>query len=77
MFCEARGTGFKIWIFLWFSHGEQVSKFGFFCGFLRFLRGGVHPIKSQNWVFSVVSWEFEGWVPPKIDFKTQIYLQFS
>ncbi len=30
----------KIRIFPWFSRNEQVSKFGFFRGFLQFLRGG-------------------------------------
>ncbi len=56
---------------------EQVSKFGFFCGFpatyrfwnfgffLGFPRFLGDPKKSQNTDFSAVSRDFEGWACPK------------
>ncbi len=83
--------GFTIWKMSWngfqnldslrFSHNVQVSKFGFFCGFPRFLGG---PKNSQNVDFSAVSWYFEGRARPKIlrgfprwtGFKIWIFLQF-
>jgi hypothetical protein len=60
---EIFGTGFKIRIFLQYSHDVQVSKFWIFPRFPAIFRG---PKKSQNADFSAVSWDFEGWAPPKI-----------
>jgi hypothetical protein len=75
IFGKSRGTGFKIWIFPRFSRGEQVSKSGFFCGFLQFLRGWAHPKNLKTWIIPQFLGSLRDGLT-HIFFETQIFPQF-